>query len=222
MSIIVEFPLAHMQTQDMIFDFYDQVQYNQDRYTQIIMNLTTLAGRNELAQLGFDLKHVIAFDGLPQHFPTETGGYTEKIHEYTSETDFVQHQGYPGWRPELGSSCRGPLPRNSRLKQVNDLSRQAFIKYGLDRNWYGKTWEFHNQFWFQEVMWRNKKSPMLDCVHTIRVRTGLTCLHKYFVQAMVDGYYEAQEIQQQQQQQQQLPLSSAAAGTATNAVQGVS
>lgn len=192
LTIMVEFPFAHMQTQDMISDLFDQVQYNQHRYAQTIMNLTTPDSREELARLGFELKTMIVFDGLPQHFPTETGGYTEKIHEYTTEREFLEHGGYPGWRPELGSACRGPLPPSSMLKQVNHLARKAFVKYGLDMNFYGKTWEFANQFWFQEAMW--KRAPMLDCVHSAKIRTGLSCIHKYFVQAMVDGYYESKGL----------------------------
>ncbi len=195
LSVIVEYPIAHMQTQDMIYDFYDQVRYNQRRYPQLIMNLTTRAAQTELAAMGFELQHMIAFDGLPQHFPTETGGYTEKIHEYHSPQELLQNNGYPGWKPEYGAMCRGPLPLNSTLKAINNLSRQAFEELGLDMKFYGRIWEFANHFWWQEMMWRDYAFRILDCVHPWNARCGYTCIHKVFLQAMIDNYFEEEQQQ---------------------------
>ena len=54
-----------------------------------------------------------------------------------------------GWNPDYGTSCRGPLPPNSMLRDVNLLSRHEFETLGFDMAWYGHTWEFTNLFWFQ-------------------------------------------------------------------------
>jgi hypothetical protein len=190
MSLFVEFPIAHSQTEVMIDKYIDQVQYNQMRFTELVMNITSREARDELAStMGLQLAHVIAFDGLPQHFPSATGAYPSMKTGINSEASFLE-QPYPNWHAELGSSCRGPLPRNSRLKQVNDWERVAFQQYhGFDMKFYAKIWEFSNQFWWQERMW-NGKGGQLDCTHG--QGQGPTIVHKYFVQAMVDGYYESQ------------------------------
>ena len=62
---------------------------------------------------------------------------------------FLDRGGYPGWRPELGSSCRGPIPPNSPLKGVVEDIRQIWKDQGLDMRWYGQTFEFSNLFWWQ-------------------------------------------------------------------------
>ncbi len=191
-SILVDFPLAHMQTQDMIDETFDQVRYNIERYAQLIMNITSAAAKREMADMGYELQHVLAFDGLPQHFPSLTGGYPYVSVNAYSESEFLDRQGYPGWFPELGSKCRGPLTPNSKLKYVNSLGRQAFHKLGLDMRYYAKTWEFANQFWWNEKMWKDVRLPNLDCTHPTAGRTGFTCVYKFLLQAIVDGYYEAQ------------------------------
>jgi hypothetical protein len=187
MSILVEFPIAHSQTHAMIQSSLGQVQFNQERFSKMILNITTPAAQAELAELGFKLEHLVIFDGTPQHFPTETGAYAD-IRYQTSEEQFLQAKGYPGWRPELGSTCRGPLPPNSTLKHINQMSRDSFANLGFDMDrWYGTTWEFSNQFWWEEAMWKHNQ---LDCTHPHAPIGGAVCAHKYFLQAMIDGYYE--------------------------------
>ena len=60
--------------------------------------------------------------------------------------------------------------------------------------WYGQVWEFANLFWWQHVGWNSRNG--LDCTHSsssAAVSTpGLYCMHRYFLQAMIDGYYEEQ------------------------------
>jgi hypothetical protein len=192
LSIIVDFPLAHAQTHFMITEMWDQVKYNQERMVEMIMNVTTASARQELAKLGFNLTHLIVFDGVPQFFPTESGGYLHEL-QRGNEQAFLDAKGYPGWRPELGSSCRGPLPPNGKLRQVNELERQAFHRHeSFNPKFYGKTWEFTNQFWWQTAKWwkKSKDFAYFDCVHTRQSRTGLSCVHKYFLQVMVDDHFE--------------------------------
>jgi hypothetical protein len=187
LSILFEFPIAHTQSHDLIQSHMMQVQENQERFSEMVLNVTTPAARMQLAQLGFELKHMIVFDGTPQHFPTESGAYAD-VRNQKSEQEFLQQQGYPGWRPEFGSTCRGPLHPNSTLKHINQMSREAFVKLQFDTDrWYGKTWEFSNQFWWEETMW---KLNQLDCTHPLAPIGGGVCAHKYFLQAMIDGYYE--------------------------------
>lgn len=190
LSILFEFPIAHTQTYDMVQSNMGQIRYNQMKFTEMIMNITTPAARAELAELGFRLEHLVAYDGTPQHFPTDSGAYPD-VRYQKSEAEFLQANGYPGWKPEFGSTCRGPLPPNSPLRNINLMSRHAFATQGFDTTrWYGTTWEFSNQFWWQETMWR---VAQLDCTHPQGPVGGATCAHKYFLQAMVDGYYEEQK-----------------------------
>ncbi len=47
-----------------------------------------------------------------------------------------------------------PLPPNSTLKAINNLSPQAIEELGLDMTFYGRTWEFANHFCWQKMMWK--------------------------------------------------------------------
>lgn len=197
LTVIVEYPIAHMQTHDMMMHYPDQVRYNQERYVHLVMNITTPEGRLELQEAGFELRHLIVFDGLPQHFPTSTGAFMEHIATTRNESSFLDHA-YPDWRPDYGSNCRGPIPRNSRLTQdvhmkARKLWQTALAEGWNQRRWYAPIWEFANQFWWQEIMWSTSANPRLDCLHAFKQKTGLTCLHKYFLQALIDGYYEERE-----------------------------
>ncbi len=195
-SIVVDFPLAHTQTHYMMTEMADQVKYNQERLVEIIMNVTTSPiARQGWADMGLEiapLAPLIVFDGLPQFFPTESGGYLPQI-QRGNEQEFLKANGYPGWRPELGSSCRGPLPHNSPLRQVNDLERRAFLRHvNFQPQFYGKTFDFSNQFWWQTAKWWKKTGnySYFDCVHTRKTKTGLSCVHKYVLQTMIDDHYE--------------------------------
>ena len=178
LSVLVEFPMAHSQTETMILNNVGQVHYNMMEFTHKIMNLTTSRpAQKQLANLGLKLANIIAFDGLPQHFPSKTGGWFRRM----GRPDTVKRM--------VGTTCMGPLPSNSPLRQVNMWERQAFQHYGLDmETFYAKTWEFSNQFWWEEAM--IDRYRQLDCTHS-KGGGGMTTVHKYFLQAIVDGYYES-------------------------------
>lgn len=155
------------------------------------MHLASPAGKKELAKLGFELKHIIVFDGSPQTFPTETGGYHFVTRKFKNEDMFVENNGYPGWYPELGTACQGPLPPNSKSKEAMMMARQAFADLGLEMQWYGQTWEFANQFWYQTNTYDRNG---LDCTHSYQKggNNGYACVNRWFFQAMVDDHYEHQ------------------------------
>jgi hypothetical protein len=216
---MIEYPIAHMQTHDMMVHYPHQVQYNQERYIQLIHNITTRASRATLASLGFELQHPwIIWDGLPQHFPSSSGAFMEHFAMTRNESALLQQQQQqlPEWHSKYGSNCRGPLPVTSRLtrevlyparslwrtvpQQQQQQQQRDDNEFYYDDRWYGRIWEFANQFWWQEIMWSTSANPRLDCLHPYKQKTGLTCVHKYFLQAMVDGYYEEEEEKQEQQQ----------------------
>ena len=82
-------------------------------------------------------------------------------------------------------NCKGPIPRGSAFKRMNDMERYAAIESGFDMRWYGRTWEFSNLFWWQHHGWG---SHGLDCTHSDHL-SGLYCMYKYFFQAMIDDNY---------------------------------
>jgi len=155
------------------------------------MHLTSPTGKKELAERGFELKRIIVFDGSPQTFPTETGGYLTALNKFTEEYMLVENNGYPGWYPELGTACQGPLPPNSKSKEAMMMARQAFADLGLEMHWYGRTWEFANQFWYQTNTYGRTG---LDCTHSHGKggNNGYACVNRWFFQAMVDDHYEHQ------------------------------
>lgn len=59
-----------------------------------------------------------------------------EIMKYDSEAACIENGGYPGWKPEYGTQCRGPLPPTSNLTKVNNIARVAYEKNGLDMRWY--------------------------------------------------------------------------------------
>jgi hypothetical protein len=193
----------------------------------LLAYLQTDSGKQELADLGFELGNMFVFDGLPQYFPTETAAYRSELNQYHSEENFLQNNGYSGWHTEFGSSCRGPLPSNSPLKEVATNIRQDWMDQGFDMRWYGRTWEFANMFWFQTKMCKlpeacvlaldtpflrgylsvcesynrccyflltrsgKGKDGQLDCTHSVEGQVrGSYAVHKFFVQAMLDDYFE--------------------------------
>jgi hypothetical protein len=40
----------------------------------------------------------MAFDGIPQFNPTLTGAFGFQIKETQTEIDFLDREGYPGWK----------------------------------------------------------------------------------------------------------------------------
>ena len=209
LSLLIEYPFAHGQTQDKILHQRTLVEETNRNFIQSLMHVQTKEGREQLARLGYQLQHMFVFDGLPQFFPTETGGYVSGMNNFTnplnvSEATFLHHGGYTGWRPELGSACRGPLPPHVPLKKVAVLIRRLWLRQGFrKREWYGPIWEFANMFWWQSAGWvlkHQSNETNLDCTHAFKGDTplafhgkGLYGMHKYFWQAMIDDYFEMQQ-----------------------------
>ena len=187
LTILVDYALAHSQNHGMMVDHWNYTVSVAKDFAALIMNVASEKGIRELTEAGFELKHLIVFDGLPQTFPTETGGYVYSLHGDHSEAEFLKKGGYPGWYEELGSQCRGPLPRSSKLKELNDVARLAFEELGLDMAWYGRIWEFANMFWWQTNRYDRNG---LDCTHSYAQRGGFYCMHRYFLVAMIDDYYD--------------------------------
>jgi hypothetical protein len=195
-SILVEFPIAHSQVEPMLFHNMAKVEYNQVGYTQRVMSALTSQGRRELNDINITLARIAAFDGLPQHFPTETGSY--QTMNASNQREFLARNGsYSDWRPEYGSNCVGPLPPTNPQKRVNGFARTAFEELGFDTNFYGKTWEFTNLFWFQTRRWvMGKGGGLIDCTHHDggRSESGAYCMHKFFLQAMIDSHFETESM----------------------------
>jgi hypothetical protein len=66
---------------------------------------------------------------------------------------------------------------------------------GLDLNFYGKTWEFTNLFWFQTRKWiKGRNGGLIDCTHHDdgRSESGAYCMYRYFLQAMIDSHFETE------------------------------
>jgi hypothetical protein len=119
----------------------------------------------------------------------------------TTEAEFIQNGGDPLF---LGSRCRGPLQPSSNLTKLNAVGREAYAQSGLDMRWYGRTWEFLNLFWFQVEGtrgWGSRRHTWgnLDCTHSGGPYsahgskldyTGMSCMHKYFLMAMVDDHFD--------------------------------
>lgn len=189
LAILVQYPAAHTQTNDMIHESIDQIRYNQDTFPQLLLNIAADKAKDELTKMGFQISHIMTWDGSPQRFPTATGGYDTSWFMNIGEGEDLNRA--------LESKCRGPLPPNSILKGINQWAQHSFERNGLDMQFYGKTWEFSNQFWWQERMARwddegDDEGKHLDCTHGVSQDTGLTMVHKNFLQAMVDGYFDMQ------------------------------
>jgi hypothetical protein len=147
LTIIMEYPFAHIQTEVMIDTFPEKINELQTKLPSLVMDLKSAEGQLQLAKQGYRLNGIIVFDGLPQFYPTRTSGWSPTM-AYLKQIDGIIK--YPGnWTPEYGTNCVGPLPRHSVLRGVNDLSRRSFEQLHFDDRWYGRTWEFVNLFWWQ-------------------------------------------------------------------------
>ena len=189
LTIISEYPIAHAQNQRMIYNEIETVKRIQDGFPKIMLDAGSEIGRKELAEMGYDLQRIIAYDGIPQFNPTLTGAHDLDIKLSHSEEQFLEKEGYPGWKPEYGSKCRGPLVPTSKLTEVNQLSYKSFEEKGLDMRFYGRIWEFSNIFWFDTQGWSTKG---LDCTHSPH-GSGMSCVHKFFLMAMVDDEYDIKQ-----------------------------
>jgi hypothetical protein len=192
LSIIIQYPFAHTQNEDMFLNKWDEVVHVQTEFPRLIMAVQTKEGRATLAELGWDLKHLIVFDGRPQFNPSSTSGFTGYNENIKTEEDFIAQGGYPAegnipaWSPEYGHSCRGPVPTNGIMRNASRVARKAFEELGLDMRFYIRNWEFTNQFWWSVAMWHGKNGQ-LDCTHGAG---GLALMHRYLLQATMDDYYE--------------------------------
>ena len=191
LTILVDYPIAHCQTQTLMMGEWNRTVSIAEEFPVVILNVTSENGRMELREAGFELERLIVFDGLPQSFPTETGGYDAALRGSPTENEFLENGGYPGWYSELGSQCRGPLPRSSKLRTINEIARSSFEELGFDMAWYGRIWEFANQFWWQTNRYDRNG---LDCTHSHAKHGGYYCVHRYFLQAMIDDYYETRAL----------------------------
>jgi hypothetical protein len=187
LSFIIDHPIAHVQNANMIVEEWNTIAAIQQGYPQQIMNIYSPEGRRILSEAGWEPGHVIAFDGIPQFNPSQTGAFDWSLKTVMNEDKFIANKGYEGWMEDYGTKCRGPLPPQSTLKKVNELAREGYQNAGLDPNFYGRTWEFANQFWFAVKGWTKDKG--LDCTHAKQKGTGLSCVHKYFLQLMIDDHY---------------------------------
>ncbi|GAX12594.1 hypothetical protein FisN_13Lh053 [Fistulifera solaris] len=191
LSFIIDHPIAHVQNENMIVEEWNTIAAIQQGYPQQIMNIYSPEGRKILSEAGWEPGHVIAFDGIPQFNPSKTGAFDWSLKTIRKEEKFIANKGYDGWMEDYGTKCRGPLPPQSALKKVNELAREGYQNAGLDPNFYGRTWEFANQFWFAVKGWTKDKG--LDCTHAKQNGTGLSCVHKYFLQLMIDDHYRTIE-----------------------------
>ncbi len=144
------------------------------------------ATKAALADKGFELNHVIVFDGITQHFPTVTGAYTPEVHSCRKGEQTCD--GLPDWKIEDHGplNCVGPVPRSSLFRKMIQVERSQFMKNGLDMRWYGMSWEFTNLFWWQHRAWESRVGS-LDCTHYQNAGGGVS-MYKYFLQAMIDDY----------------------------------
>jgi hypothetical protein len=191
-TIFSEHPIAHAQNEVMMTTNFDFVKSLQERWTEVMLNVTKDSKLKEILRNNhIEIANIIAFDGSPQFFPSESGGHNVEIKNAGTEADFIKKGGYPGWKPEYGTKCVGPLPPTSNLTKVNNIAKAAYEKNGLDMRWYGRTWEFINMFWFQTKGWGRGG---LDCTHGGPSHAGMSCMHKYFLMAMVDDHFDNKEL----------------------------
>ena len=186
LTLIIDWPIAHIQNQNLLLENFQKVDGTQKAMSKNLMHAKSAQGRQELKEMGYQLEHIIVFDGMPQWNPSVTGAYDMAQKKSHSEHSFLENEGYPGWKPEYGSSCRGPLAPTSNLTATNKMARRKFEALGLDMKFYGRTWEFANQLWFHTNQWGGK-GGMLDCTHG---GGGMSCTHRYVLMAMIDDHFE--------------------------------
>ena len=188
-TLIIEHPIAHIQNQDLMEMSYDYSVSLQNKWTQVFLNATQGDPYDKLKADGLEFS-LIAFDGSPQFFPTESGGYTGKIHPFKTEEEFLKQGGYEGWTPDMGSRCRGFLPPTGNLTKFNDLGRKFYEQNGLDMQWYGRTWEFINMVWFSVKGTNGWGNKGLDCTHGHGAGSAVSNMHKFFLMAMIDDHFD--------------------------------
>jgi len=184
-SIIIQHPIAHIAREhQMLDDTYNVTRRYNARMINAVLDMASASSRAKLAEIGWELDKVILFDGLPQHFPTVTGGFDLAFQGCRNDSCDGK------WPEEKGKyHCKGPIPRGSNFKRINDDSRYAAIQAGFDMRFYGRTWEFTNLFWWQHLNFENRRKGSLDCTHS-QNGSSINYMYKYFLQAMIDDFFE--------------------------------
>ena len=80
------------------------------KFPEMIMTVQSKEGRDVLKSYGWNLKHLLVFDGHPQYFPTDSGAYYGLAKK--DEIEFLADHGYP---------IRGTLPKTSLVTQVHTI-----------------------------------------------------------------------------------------------------
>jgi len=184
LTIIVEHSIAHIVRQPGLLESFDDTVVYQKECVNGTLNVTSPEAKAALADMGYELNPLVVFDGITQHFPTETGAYAPEIAQCKKSGNGTC-DGLPGFNIEEHGpvSCRGPVPRSSLFHKFLGTERTEFRQMGFDMRWYGKTWEFTNLIWWQHVGWMRRG---LDCTHG----RGQGLMYKYFLQAMIDDALE--------------------------------
>ena len=177
LSLIINYPMSDLISQNMVSDSWGDLVHFQTAFPPMLNHVRTTEGRAELAQLGYQLEHFIVMDGIPQFYPTDTGAYDIGFHGISTREDFSP---FPGWIPDYGNTCRGPIPDTSPQTELAVLGRSQFDA----SKWYGQTWEFANVFWWQMRAWGMGHG--LDCTRS-SYHSGASCVQTYFLAAMVEA-----------------------------------
>ena len=104
------------------------------RVVQDSLGLALPSAKSKLAEAGWEVDKVILFYCFPQHFPSETGGWTKDIQschdDKCGNDDDIWNVSEHG-----KLNCKGPIPRGSAFKRMNDMERYAAIESGFDVRW---------------------------------------------------------------------------------------
>jgi hypothetical protein len=186
MTIFVQHPIAHIARQPDLLNKFDETAAYQEKCVQGALNVTSPEVKAALADIGYELNQVVVFDGLPQHFPTVTGAFTQEMKECTTKGGTCNK--LPVWNIEEHGplDCIGPIPQSSLYRKFIELQRRQYMENGFDMKWYGESWEFVNLFWWQHRSWGRVG---LDCTHFIDASGGYQ-MYKFFFQAMIDETFE--------------------------------
>lgn len=169
--LIVDFPVAHMQTGPMIHEQHDIVEENVVGFASIIADVAGGAAREALLGRGINVTDVIVLEGLPQHFPLEDFAY---------DRDALAAMG----DAQQNLTCRGPLPEGCALGTLAEMQRRAFsAAEGFAPENYLRTFGFSNLFWWTHRGWG---------------RTGLDCTHweggpNTFVGLVLQAWFHARQ-----------------------------
>ena len=175
--------IAHIVRQPDLLNAFDETVTYQKDCVNGPLGVISPDAKAALADMVYELNPLVVFDGIAQHFPTETGAYTPEIAKCKAGNGTCDE--LPGFNIEEHGpvNYRGPVPRSSLYHKFLGTERTQFREDGFDMRWYGKTWEFTNLFWWQHNGWGRRG---LDCTHG----GSQDWMYKYFIQAMIDDALE--------------------------------